>query len=185
MTCRCSRRRLLAGTASLAAAGLAGCLGDEGTDDSPAEPISLADGQSCDACGMVIADHFGPAGQLFYADGRPEERDGPLRYDSLSELVVARDEHEAQGGELRGAFVTDYSSVDYDLAEHDGTPHISTHAEEAAFADATELYYVVESDVHGAMGPDLLPFSDRGDAERVADDHGGDVREWDELSTVG
>ncbi|SDQ20848.1 nitrous oxide reductase accessory protein NosL [Natronobacterium texcoconense] len=176
-----SRRRVLSGAIAVAGTGLAGCLEDDAADEPPAEPVALTDGQSCDVCGMVIEDHYGPAGQLFYADGNPDERDGPAWFDSVAELVVYHEERVGLGWELREGFVTDYSSVDYDLEERDGTTYISSHVAADDFADATELHYVVDSDVEGAMGEDLLPFSTADDAAAFADEHGGTVREWTAL----
>ncbi|OVE83828.1 nitrous oxide reductase accessory protein NosL [Natronolimnobius baerhuensis] len=178
-----SRRRILTGLGGVAAVALAGCLEDDETDaDAPAEPVALTDGQSCDVCGMVIADHYGPAGQLFYADGEPDDRDGPAWFDSLAELLVYHNERVQRGWELREAFVTDYSSVDYDLLEREGTTYVSSHVEAAAFADATALSYVVDSGIEGAMGEDLLPFADEDDAAALVDEYGGEVRSWDELT---
>ncbi|MFP8955086.1 nitrous oxide reductase accessory protein NosL [Natrialbaceae archaeon A-CW3] len=173
-----SRRKLLHISGGVLAVSLvAGCLGDDDEDASPAEPIALTGGHECAVCGMVIEDHYGPAGQVFYED----DDDEPVAFDSLTELIVHHDEQRQRGIDARGVFVTDYSSVDYDLQEQDGTPYISTHAEREAFADATELFYLVDSAVQGAMGPDHVPFSSREDAESLQADHDGEIREWDDL----
>ncbi|WP_226005200.1 nitrous oxide reductase accessory protein NosL [Natrinema salinisoli] len=174
------RRQILIGTAALASAGLAGCLADAG-EAEPAEPIALTDGRTCDVCGMTIADHYGPAGQIFYADDKPEVRDGPAYFDSVAELLNYRDRRDARGWTVRATFVTDYSSVDYELNERDGSRRISTHADVAAFADATDCYYVVDSGVRGAMGDEYLPFSDYEEATAFVDDHGGTVSQWHHL----
>ncbi|MCU4753640.1 nitrous oxide reductase accessory protein NosL [Halobacteria archaeon AArc-curdl1] len=171
-----SRRRFLAGTAIATTTGLAGCLGDDDEDAQPAEPIALTGGRECAVCGMVIEDHYGPAGQVFY-----EDDDEPVVFDSLTELLVYHDEQRQRGTDARGVFVTDYSSVDYDLEEQDGSPYISTHAEREAFADAMELFYLVDSEIQGAMGADHVPFSSREDAEALREDVGGDILEWDDL----
>ncbi|RQH02491.1 nitrous oxide reductase accessory protein NosL [Natrarchaeobius oligotrophus] len=178
-----SRRRLLASGGSVVAVAMAGCTdGDDAVDPETLEPISLSGGLTCDVCGMVIEEHHGPAGQLFYADDEPDGRDGPARFDSLVELVTYRDERDRQGWTLQRAFATDYSAVEYELERRDGTTFVSSHVEADAFADATDLSYVVETDVHGAMGADYVPFSDPADAEEFAAEHGGDVRSWTDLS---
>ncbi|MFP8952188.1 nitrous oxide reductase accessory protein NosL [Natrialbaceae archaeon A-arb3/5] len=176
-----SRRRVLGSAATVASIAVAGCLETDDTDTELAEPIDLTEGQSCDVCGMVIEDHYGPAGQLFYADGHPEERDGPAWFDSLEELLVYHAERLERGWTLREAFVTDYSRVDYDLPERDGTVYVTSHVRPDQFADATDLLYVVGSDVEGAMGEDSLPFGERDDAEAFTEDYGGSVQEWDAL----
>jgi len=180
------RRRVLASVAAVAGTGvgLAGCLEDDGVEDVPADPVALDDGVSCDVCGMVIEDHHGPAGQLFYTDGEPEDRDGPARFDSVTELVVYHEERRERGWELREAFVTDYSAVDYDLEERNDTTYITSHVAAETFVDATTVSYVVGSAVEGAMGRDYFPFSDDGDAAAFADDHGGELLAWEELAGV-
>lgn len=177
-----SRRRLLLGAATVAGATVAGCLGDDGGDEPPAEPIALTDGLACDVCGMVIEETFGPAGQIFYADGKPEDRDGPARFDSVAELVVSLAEREQTGWEPRGVFVTDYSRVEYDVVEQGGGQYVENPVDADTFADAADCHYVVGSDVEGAMGPELHPFGERADAEDFADEYGGSVKAWDELS---
>ncbi|MDF9747590.1 nitrous oxide reductase accessory protein NosL [Natrinema salsiterrestre] len=175
-----SRRPLLVGTAGLASGGFAGCLADTG-EAEVAEPIALTGGRTCDVCGMTIEDHYGPAGQIFYADGKPEMREGPSYFDSVAELLDYRDRRDARGRTARATFVTDYSRVDYELTERDGSRRISTHADAAAFADATDCYYVVDSGVRGAMGDEYLPFSDYEEATAFVDDHAGTVRQWHHL----
>ncbi len=49
------------------------------------------------------------------------------------------------------------------------------------FADATELVYVVDSAVEGAMREEFLPFSSREEASAFADEHGGEVQPWEKL----
>jgi len=179
-TSRAHRRRFLAGMGTLTTAALAGCLTDD-SSDSPAEPVALTDGQLCDVCGMVIADHYGPAGQIFYEDGKPDVRDGPAWFDSVTELLEYHAKHAVQGWTDRAVFVTDYSSVEYELIDGDERVHISTHASAGDFADATECYYVADSEVRGAMGEDYFPFSAQTDAETFADEYDGIVRNWGNL----
>lgn len=178
---RTTRRRLLAGVAATGGAILAGCLGDDDDGDvEPADPVDLT-GRYCETCGMVIDDHYGPAGQVFYADGEPEDRDGPAAFDSLGCLLSHHEEAEAQGWVKRTTFVTDYSSVEYDLAERDGKIYVTTHVDPGAFADAQDCQFVTDSAVEGAMGEAAIPFSDGGDADAFADEHGGSVRSWSDL----
>ena len=175
-----SRRHVLVGLSSASIA-LAGCLGDEDSSDAPAEPISLDDGQNCDVCGMRIDEHYGPAGQVFYADGKPEERDGPAWFDSIQELLVYHEQRRELGWERREAFVTDYSSVDFEISERDETLCISSHVAAESFAEATSVEYVVDSLVEGAMGPEYLPFSDSEEAVNLTEEYEGTIRSWEDL----
>ncbi len=168
---------MLGASAAGVAASLAGCLGDlPPGDDGATDPISLADGRDCDVCGMVIENHPGPTGQLFYDGEGPEGHDNPARFDSLKQcLFPYRLEREQLGWDLDAAYVTDYSSVDYEVSAGSDTTTISSHTAPESFARAEDLRYVVNSAVEGAMGPDFVPFSDRADAESFADEYDGEV----------
>ena len=174
------RRRLLALGGGVAAASLAGCLGG-GTGSAP-DPVGLSGGLQCDECGMVIEMHPGPNGQIFYRDRSPEGHENPARFDSLKScLFPYKLAHERLDWEAAAVYVTDYSAVDYELGEEGGTTYVSSHVAADAFASAADLVYVVESEVEGAMGPDFLPFSDDGEADAFAADHGGQVVAYDEI----
>ena len=176
-----TRRRFLAGSGAMIVA--AGCIGDD-EQTSAVEPIDLDDGQTCDVCGMVIADHYGPNAQVFYAEDRPEDRDGPAWFDSVREMLVFDEEQRARGGEPLGYFVTDYSAVEYELIDENGDRFISSHVEAGDFVDAEDAVFVVDSPVQGAMGPDHFPFEDRDDADNFAAEEGGTVRIWDALTSA-
>lgn len=132
---------------------------------------------------MVISNHPGPNGQIYWADVDPDGRDAPFWFDSLKQCFFPHyfDGDDA-GQTLEAAYVTDYSQVDYTVDTESGTPYITSHTPADSFADATELVYVVESDVEGAMGPDFVPFSDESDATAFADEYGGSVVAFDEVT---
>ena len=131
---------------------------------------------------MVIEMHPGPNGQIFYRDHAPSDHENPARFDSLKScLFPYKLAHERLDWAASAIYVTDYSSVEYELAEEGGTTAISSHVAADSFADATDLVYVVESEVEGAMGPDFLPFSEAAEAEEFAAEHGGEVVEYDEI----
>ena len=176
---RPTRRRVLTGAVGATAAALAGCLDDDEADEATPDPVDLA-GQECDVCGMLIDEHHGPAGQAFFEDA-PDARDGPARFDSVTELIAYLDERAAAGEEPRAIYVTDYSRVDYEVTEIDGGKYVSSHVDSDVFADAETLEYVTGSEVEGAMGADHLPFSDPDDAAAFVAAHGGEVVGWDAL----
>jgi copper chaperone NosL len=164
-----TRRRVLLGTA--AAVALAGC---SGTGDRP-EPISLSGDVSCDQCGMVIEQHPGPSGQTYYQEHSVEGHDPPARFCSTICAFRHRYAKEPQGWQPQVTYLTDYSTVDYGISEADGTRVISAHLAAEAFAPTEELEVVAGTDVEGAMGPALIPFSNSEDAEAFASEYGGDV----------
>lgn len=84
-------------------------------------------------------------------------------------------------------YVTDYSRVDYELRTEGGRTHLSTATAPGTFALTEAVTLVVGSDVHGAMGPDFVPFSATADAEAFRADRGGGLATLDEVtpSTLG
>jgi nitrous oxide reductase accessory protein NosL len=174
------RRRtvLLGGAATLAA--LAGCGGSD-TADAP-EAVGLTTEDRCDVCGMVIPNHPGPSAQIFYADERPSGHDNPARFDSTWEAFQYDFERRDRGWSREVFYVTDYSVVDYSVSEEGGDSVISTHPGAEAFADAESVTFVVGSEVNGAMGRDLIAFTERGDAESFRDEYDGTLAAFDEVT---
>jgi len=132
---------------------------------------------------MVIGDHGGPNGQVFYAGTEPEPRQGPVQGPDGTEHLawfhtLARGlfpyhfDMVDNGAEATAIYVTDYSRVDWELPEEAERKTMPAPTAPETFADATRLTYV-ESAVMGGMGPDLIPFSETEEAERFAETHGG------------
>lgn len=172
-TAKLSRRRLLsvsAAAATLSIGGLAGCLGS----DVP-EPIALDGEQSCDQCGMVISEHPGPAGQTYFEGDVPEGRDGPAWFCSSKCTYNYGFDVEDRGGTAAVTYLTDYSTVDYGVEGEADSLVVTAHLAADAFADAAGLVLVAGSDVEGAMGSALIPFSDTDDAEAFAAEYGGEI----------
>jgi nitrous oxide reductase accessory protein NosL len=131
---------------------------------------------------MAVTEHPGPNGELFFAANTPAGHPNPARFESLQScLFPYRRARRREGWTIVAAYVTDYSSVDYRIDETGGQPTISAHTARASFADATALRYVVESDVHGAMGTDFLPFADAEEANTFAADWNGRVVAYDDI----
>jgi nitrous oxide reductase accessory protein NosL len=167
------RRTFVRGTAGLVCAGaLTGCLGGGG--DEPPEPVDLSGEKPDDQGGMVIGDHGGPNGQVFYAENSPDGHDGPAWFHTLVfGLFPYHFERLNRGWEAEAVYVTDYSVVDQEPFETDGVLTMPSPTSPDTFADATELTYVAESEVMGGMGPALHPFSEEDEARDFADEHEG------------
>lgn len=180
---RKTRRGFLATTAAAAATG---CIG--GSDESLPQPVALDTGKNCEVCGMVIRDHPGPVGQTYFRENAPEGREEgePARFCSTICLFDYHYEKQQQDWEPLVHYVTDYSSVDYEVIEKEGfvgrSLYISAHlsAEDQTKGDDTTL--VIDSDAMGAMGPSLIPFTNRDDATAFQDEYGGDVLPFGEVS---
>jgi nitrous oxide reductase accessory protein NosL len=185
-TSRLRRRTVVTATGTVIVGGLAGCLG--GSQDDGPDPVTLTETAECDVCGMVISQHPGPTTEIFYADADPGGHGNPARFDSTWEAFQFDFQHDDWTREA--FYVTDYSAVDYTIDTEQGDSVISTHYNEEAFVDATEITFVIDSKVIGAMGRDLIGFSDQADAEAFRDEYGGELIEFGEvtpevISTLG
>lgn len=176
-----TRREVLGGVGAAAAASVAGCLGGGGEGDTP-EPVTLTTEDQCEVCGMVIPNHPGPSTEIFYRDEQPSGHDNPARFDSTWEAFQYDFERQDRGWERAAFYVTDYSSVDYTLSQDGDSTLISTHTEAEAFVDATEVTFVANSEVKGAMGRDLIGFSARADADSFSDEHGGTLLSFGDVT---
>ncbi|MFC6872538.1 nitrous oxide reductase accessory protein NosL [Halobellus marinus] len=173
-----SRRRFLLASAGVASASTAGCLGGGDDADAP-EPITVPEGATCEVCGMVIRQHPGPTTEIFYRDQQPSGHENPARFDSVWEAYQYEFEKDDAGWEDVAFYVTDYSSVDYETFEDGGDTLITRHYEASSFAPASEVTYVVNSEVKGTMGRDLLGFTERSDAEAFQSEWGGSLTTHD------
>lgn len=182
MKTKTTRRNFVSLVAGVGFASTAtGCLG--GDEELP-EPISLDAGQACDFCGMIIQDHPGPVGQTYYRDNVPEGRadDQPAWFCSNICLFDFYFERRQQGWEPLVHYTTDYSAVDYEVKEEQERLTLTAHPEAENFANGEDTTVVVDSEVEGAMGPSLVPFTDDEDATAFQDEYGGDVLAFGDIS---
>lgn len=173
-----SRRRLLLGIGSAATLALAGCLGDDAPD-----PVTIGE-VSCDNCGMVVTEHPGPSGQAFYEGSVPEDRDSDEPAYFCASTCAYRfvfDQREA-GDEPQVLYLTDYSTVDWEVSGDDNGEVISAHLDADDHGPASDLHIVVGTDVQGSMGPAMVPFSDPDDADAFVAEYGGSVVEHDDVN---
>jgi copper chaperone NosL len=182
-TTRPSRRVVLASLGVGLAAAVAGCTKSSTTRESIPDPIALDGGKQDDQGGMVIGDHFGPNGQIFYRKNSPERHENPAWFHTLTAgLFPYYFEHRRLGWEAVAIYVTDYSIVDFDLIDEAGKTYISTHTAADTFGFADEMMYVAGSGVLGGMGKELIPFSEDADAEAFVDTHGGSTVDFDTIT---
>jgi nitrous oxide reductase accessory protein NosL len=175
------RRTTLTAFGSLVCGGLAGCLGTG--EASRPEPIDLSGGKADDQGGMVIGKHGGPNGQIFYAEHTPDGHDNPAWFHTLAfGLFRYYFRHDHRGWDATAIYATDYSSFEYELHERDGRTYVPAPTAAETFGDATAMTYVMESEVYGGMGPELIPFSATEDARAFVDRHGGRTVSFDDVT---
>jgi len=179
------RRSFLAASAvSTGLGSLAGCLDSVARQGSSGpEPVDLSGTKFDDDHGMEIGPHGGANGQIFYENHRPPEREeGPFWFHTLVfSLFPFYFEHQNRGWETQAVYVTDFSTVEYELEDRDGTPRMPSPISPETFADASGLTYVAGSEVMGGMGPELHPFSDADEAAAFVEDHGGRTLGFDDI----
>lgn len=179
-----TRRTVVGGTIGIAV-GVAGCLQGEtgsGGDNDVPQPVTLTTEDACDVCGMIIPNHPGPSAEIFYENQTPTGHADPAHFCSTWEAFQYDFERQEEGWTRQVFYVTDYSTVDYDLFEDGGTTFISKHVQAGDFVDATTVTFVVGSEVKGAMGADLVGFSKRADAEQFKRDHGGKLAAFEDVT---
>ena len=164
------RRTVLTGVVAAGSVAVAGCLG--GDDGADVDPVSLDGERSCDQCGMIVEDYPGPVGQIHFADDEPEGGRPGQFCSSTCTYRYRFDEGDA-GRDPVATFLTDYSLVDQEVFEEGDDVLFSSHVERDAFARTESLTVVAGSDVAGAMGPELIPFSADADVESFRESYGG------------
>ena len=177
-----TRRTVLAISALAGTTAVAGCLGND-EDDLP-EPITIEAGRICDNCTMDIVEYPGPVGQSFYADPEALLGDGedrPAQFCSSLCTYAFLFEHE-DDQEPDVVYLTDYSTVDYEIDTSGDEPEISSHVEADDFGPADALTLIADSEVEGAMGASIIGFSDADDAASFEADYGGDSYEHDDVT---
>lgn len=158
------------------AGGPSGCLGvlDSGDDGSVPDPVDLSGDKVDDEGGMEIGPHGGPNGQIYYTDNSPSGHDNPAWFHTLSHgLFPYHFDRLDEGWDPEVIYVTDYSSIEYELIDREGGTYMPSPTAPDTFADAEGLTYVIESEVLGGMGADLFPFSVADDADTFTEKHGG------------
>lgn len=180
---RIGRRRFVLTGSAVGTGLLAGCSGGQSNGGGQPDPIPLDEHRECDVCGMVISEHPGPNGQIFYRENSPENHDNPARFDSTKAcLFPYYFEHEQRGWTPTAVYVTDYSQIDYEISTAGGRTYIETATGSEMFANADDVVFVVGSEVHGAMGPDFIPFSDEDDGRSFTDEFGGRIVRMDDIT---
>jgi len=162
----------------LAASGLALDPADGGElspvpfDQTLATGLTGVDVERAEAAGHVV-----PRGQVFYS--QYEYVVGFYGTDSLV-TGASGSHHTAQFGRPLAAFVTDLSGTDPRLTD-EGYVTLPD-GRSPGWTRARQAWFVVGTPARTPAGSATLPFGDRSTARAFADEHGGTVLDWAELT---
>jgi copper chaperone NosL len=152
-------RTLLVATLAL---GLLSACGESGKS-AAVVPHEIEHGTSCSLDGMLLADYPGPKAQIHYAG-----QDEPDFFcDTIEMFNIFLNPEQVRV--VRGLFVQDMGQADWD----DPKGH---------WIDAREAFYVHGGSRRGSMGPTIASFADRADAGKFAEQYGGKVYAFAEIT---
>ncbi len=162
---RTPTRLTLAMTAAVAAALAVACTAEDASE--PAAPLTTVaiDDQAGAVCGMIVRDQSAPRAQVVHRDG---ERAFLCSIGDLLVHVLAPSPH----GKAEAIWV-EVLTPEQDPAESHTGPHEWVRAEDAV--------YVVGIERRGIMGPPVLVYRTREDAERVTAGTAGRVLDFEGL----
>lgn len=114
--------------------------------------IHAAEGDKCPVCGMFVAKYPDFLAQVVFTDGSAAFFDGTK--DMFKYLFdLPRYAPSKKASDIKKIQVTDYYSMNA--------------------IDGRTAWYVVDSDVYGPMGKELIPFGSEAEAKEFMADHGG------------
>jgi len=126
-------------------------------------PVAFESGEECHVCGMIITEYPGAKGQIITSRDKAVHKFCSTQ-DMLSWWLQPENQHlQAE------IYVHDIAKTPWDQPQDE---HL---------IDARSAWYVLGSNLQGAMGPSLATYSDRAVAESVVAAQGGRVLSWDEL----
>ncbi|KQY99401.1 hypothetical protein ASD45_00250 [Pseudolabrys sp. Root1462] len=146
--------------------GLAGC--DRGSADLP-HPMEPTAESTSHFCGMLLAEHAGPKGQIFLK-GRAQ----PIWFSSVSETVAFTFLPEEPAG-VAAIYVNDMGHVENWDRPKPGT-----------WVEARRAWFVLGSDKRGVIGMgdirrEPIPFAEQAAAQSYQADHGGRILRFSEI----
>lgn len=151
-------RRLGLAAAILAAALAAGC-NREPAAAAPPPPAEVQADSVGHYCGMLLADHEGPKGQI-----RLASRADPVWFSSVRDAIAFTRLPE-EPRDIAAIYVNDM-----------GRARNWEQPEAGAWVEARQAWFVLDSDRRGGMGaPEAVPFSDPAAAEAFRQAHQGRV----------
>lgn len=119
---------------------------------APPKPVKPATRDKCSVCGMFVAKYPDFAAQIHFKNGSVAHFDGSKDLFKFY-LEPGRYNQKVKLKDITALYVTDYYSL--------------------TLVDGFSALYVVDSDVYGPMGKELVPFSMAKEAKEFSRDHKG------------
>jgi copper chaperone NosL len=136
-----------------------------GCDEKPAPPppAEVTEDAVGHYCGMLVAEHEGPKGQIFVQD-----RDRPYWFTSARDaLIFTRMPEEPRN--IEAVYVSDMGKAASWARPGPG-----------AWVEARQAWFVIDSDRRGGMGgAEAVPFGTEAKAQAFAREHGGNLVRFD------
>lgn len=142
---------------------LSGC-NDVGPEQQGYSPVAFHAGDECHICGMAITQHPGPKGEAV-------DKQGALKFCSTAEMLNWWLQPENKGRQVS-------------LYVHDMARGTWEAPDDSALTDATKAFYVVGSNLKGAMGASLASFAKEEDAKEFVVKEGGRLVRFEEIDLV-
>ncbi len=143
--------------------GLSACSGSNDSVSKKHDPVTIKPGEECHLCGMVISKFAGPKGELYDRSGHVQKfcstRDmfswylQPENLNSTQEIYV-----------------------------HDMGQASWKNPNDKYLISARTAWYVVDSDMKGAMGSTLASFKQKADAQNFILKHGGKLLPFKDIT---
>lgn len=128
------------------------------------DPVAFHSGDECHVCGMLITQWPGSKGQsINQQNGQTHKFCSTV--DMFSWLL--QPENKTLQAKI---YVHDMAKTHWD------------HPQDEHLMDATKAWYVIGSDLQGAMGPSLASYSDKQAAQKLAQQRGGRVLSYAEIN---
>jgi len=143
---------------------LAGCSDPEEQVTEKPGPVHFESGDECHVCGMAITRFPGPKGEAITA-----------REEKVNKFCSTRDM-------FSWALQPENAKRDHTLYVHDMAQTDWEHPDDTALIDAREAFFVVGSERTGAMGPTLASFASEESANDFADEFGGEVVQFNDVT---
>ena len=128
-------------------------------------PIQLTKEATGHYCQMTVLEHSGPKGQIFL-DGNPQ----PFWFTQVRDAIAFTISPE-ESNNIAAIYVNDMNVAE----SWENTGDLN-------WIDATEAWFVIESNLTGGMGaPEAIPFGNMDGAELFVEENGGKIVPLDEV----